>query len=606
MNRAALLSLLLFCAACGDESAERAPTATRDENAPLRSAPSPPRSLLLLSIDTLRADRLGCYGYSKAETRVIDQLAREGVLFEHLSSVVPLTLPSHTSMLTGTIPEFHGARDNGSFQAVAELPTLAEALRSRGFRTGAFVAAFVLDSQFGLDQGFETYGDVPQRLLNLGAGYEERAASQVNAEALAWLDSLQPDERFFMFVHYFEPHRPYQPPTGVPHHMKDRPYDAEVTSVDAALGRLLEGLRSRGRLEETLLVVTSDHGESLGEHGEDCHGFFVYEGVLHVPLILVHSSLPAGLRVPDRVSLVDLVPTILETLGAGVPELPPPARSLLPLIRGEVLEPAPTYFECFSPFYSYGWAPLRGVALGGYKLIRSPRPELYNLDSDPGEEKNVIAEGTRIARSLEEHLAALLEANHHGRPASPAEREASAEVLEKLAALGYLRAAAKRELSDDLLDPKDGFAKVRKRDIAFAHYERGEHAKALAVIEEILAEDPANATFQSHAGALLVSLKRFAEAVPHLRVSLAGLRTAGNAYNLAECLTAVGEHEEAEQRYREALELNPKHLASWLRLGDLLGELGRKEEARECYRSFLEHWEGDPRTAQQVRAKLEH
>lgn len=566
----------------------------------------PPTSLLLVTIDTLRADRLGCYGYGRAETPSIDALARGGVLFESVFSTAPITLPSHTSLLTGTLPPFHGVRDNGTAQVAQEVVTLAELMAPAGWRCAAFTAAFVLDSQFGLDQGFEAYGNVPQREMTLGIGVEDRPAREVNAQAFAWLEGLDSDEPFFMWVHYFEPHRPYPPNAQIPAHLRQRPYDAEVKSADTALGELLAQLEKQGRADETLVVLTADHGESLGEHGESTHSFFVYQGVLHIPLIFNHASLPHGMRVEQWVSLVDVLPTVLELLGLEAHDTPPPSRSLAGFLRGEVPASAPIYFESLSSLQNYGWAPIRGIAHGGYKLIDLPRGELYELADDPAEEVNLHAKEGQTASSLKEALARLLEANLRPESFGSAQRNLSAEERARLANLGYAGGSTRREEASDLADPKDRFERVQKEEQAFIHFQQGQLQKAEAIVRELLEDDPENGVFHSHMGSLLIQRQEFRSALPHLEQSLrGGFRTADVMSNLGTCKLATGDPRGAEGAFRTALKINPKHLLSMLNLADLLAQEERKAEARIFLESFLSLWKGDPELTRQVRAQLQ-
>ncbi|MEW6743120.1 MAG: sulfatase-like hydrolase/transferase [Planctomycetota bacterium] len=564
-----------------------------------------PRAVLLVTIDTLRADRLGCYGYPLAESRSIDGLAERGVLFENAFSPVPLTLPSHTSLLTGTLPPYHGARSNGGYRAVEELVTLAEVLRERGWRTAAFVSSFVLDSQFGLNQGFETYGDVPQGEMSLTGVYHERSAYETTEAAIGWLKSISPKQPFFLWVHYFEPHTPYSPRGGVPARMIERPYDAEVAAADFELGVLLAHLREAQWLEDTLVVFAADHGESLGEHGEETHGLLTYQSTLRIPLIVAHPSLPQGMRVKGAVSLADVMPTILDLLGIEDPPLPPPARSLAPALRGEALDSEPVYFECLASQLEHGWAPLSGVAYRGYKFIRAPRAELYDLRSDPAETDNLLTREPGTATSLETMLDSILKRNPRPAGFSAPHYALSDEERQKLQALGYAAEASGPAQESRGIDPKDGIEWIKVRDEAWRLYEQGMAAEALALFERVLREDPKSGAFQSYAGAFLISLNRPSEAIEHLRLALEyGMRASGVLFNLGLALEKTEKTTEAEAAYREALDLNPKHLLTILRLADLLARTGRPEEARPWYEKLLGLWKGEPRVTEQLQLKL--
>jgi choline-sulfatase len=571
-------------------------------------APAAPRSLVLVTIDTLRADRVGCYGHEGARTPTLDGLAARGVRCARTSAVAPLTFPAHTSLMTGLLPPAHGARDNGSHRAVPGLETLAETLRARGFRTGGFTAAFVLDSIYGLDQGFEVYGDVPQRQAEPTAEFEERPAAEVNAEALAWLDSVARDERFFLWVHYFEPHQPYPPAGALPPEFRGRPYDAEVAAADRALGELLDGLEARGRLAESLVVVTSDHGESLGEHGEATHSLFVYEGVLHVPLVFAHAGLPAGGVLEAPTSTVDVRPTVLELLGVDAPLPAPPATSLVEALRGAELPPRPVYFESLYARLNYGWAELQGVREGDLKLIRAPRPELYDLRGDRAEAENLHAARPDEARRLAGELEAVLDAARAAAPEGDARRELSGEERRRLANLGYTGTAAAGEVEVTLMDPKDGVGRMQRELEVRELMDAGREAEARAVIETLLVEEPGNPVLNTHMGLAWMRSGSHAEAIPFFERALAGgFENATTRSNLGVCLHFTGDHEGARDQLGRALEENPKHLLSlWWLAQDQLAT-GEREAARASLERILELWGGAPddATSRQVRAQLE-
>ena len=319
-----------------------------------------PSNCLLITIDTIRADRLGCYGYQKGQTPVIDRLAREGVLFERAFSAVPLTLPAHASILTGTYPFYHGIRDNSGFVLPVRLVTWAEALKPVGYASGAFVGAFVLDSKFGLDQGFDNYFDNfdLSQFENVSPGYIQRTGDEVVKEAIEWLEG-RVRKRFFAWVHLYDPHDPYAPPEPFASRHPGQPYDGEIEFTDSNLGVLFNWMRDHGAYDNTLIILVGDHGESLGEHGEDKHGFFVYNATLHVPLII---RLPQGERggqqIAENVSIVDLFPTAMQLLKVPrdlVPEVQ--GTGLASLIFGRVRRSRPDlYAETFYPYLQFGWS----------------------------------------------------------------------------------------------------------------------------------------------------------------------------------------------------------------------------------------------------------
>ena len=435
---------------------------------------SPPESrlpdLVLISIDTLRADRLGVYGYDKNTSPVIDGFARESVLFERHQAQSPLTLPSHASIFTGRDPDRHGVRSNGTYRLTAAADTMAEVLTSQGFTTGAFVSANVLNPMFGLDQGFATYaGDFEGRTANT-----QTPAAATTDRALAWLDKRRPDERLFLFVHYYDPHKPYRAP---PRFEFAHPYDAEVAYVDEQLGRLFERLRRDDRLDDALIVITADHGQSLGEHGVKGHGLVLYQQTLHVPLLVrLPGGAHGGRRVAGITRSTDLLPTILQILGVQR-TLPLDGIDLGPAMRGtgalgERDAYAETLFSEVRAMHQHSlvrghWKLISWYELGPDQRLTAAleqliaasadRPELqiripklierasrfdadtrqlYDLAADPGENRNLFTEESVVAAELE---AAIVDRKSAARGASTSERcTPSKELLDKLGALGYL------------------------------------------------------------------------------------------------------------------------------------------------------------------------
>jgi arylsulfatase A-like enzyme/Flp pilus assembly protein TadD len=380
-----------------------------------------PLNVLLVTVDTLRADALGAYGAARPTPRM-DRLAAAGVLFKDARAHNVVTLPSHANILSGRYPIDHGVRDNAAYRFPADRPTLATILKDRGYRTGAFVSAFPLDSRFGLNRGFEVYDDsfVDARPGSAFQIQERRGADTV-AQARQWMAdaSTQP---FFCWVHLYEPHFPYSPA-----------YADDVAATDAALAPLLEPLMTAGERSPTLVVLTSDHGESLGEHGEATHGIFAYESPLKVPLILFHPRVWKPHVVEGRGRHIDILPTVLDALSLPVPAGLPGVS-----LTREPREPEVTYFEALSGTLNRGWAPLHGVVHDGMKYIDLPIPELYDLRSDPREDRNLAAE--QAARL--EAMRALLKTFRAG--SADARAPQSADTRERLRSLGYLGSAASR------------------------------------------------------------------------------------------------------------------------------------------------------------------
>jgi choline-sulfatase len=497
-------------------------------------------SVLLVTIDTLRADALGCYGRAGGETPWIDRLAASGVRFEFAHAHNVVTLPSHASILSGRYPFDHGVRDNSGFRFRPDMETLATLLRRQGYRTGAFVSAFPLDSRFGLGRGFDVYDD---RLGDATAGsdfqMQERPGPKTVAAAREWMKAT-PGPRL-CWVHLYEPHAPYRPPFDWRGRVPTA-YDGEVTAADAALRPLLEPLLASGEGSDTLVVLTSDHGEGLGEHGEATHGVFAYESTLRVPLVLHNPRLFAPRVVRASARHVDLVPTILDALGLAVPE-GLPGRSLLGIAAGSEAGEAPaSYFETLTPALTRGWAPIHGVLRDRLKYLDPPLPELYDLAADPREETNLVA--TR-PEPLDEMRVLLgrLRAGDTGtvRTAVPP------EVRERLASLGYVAGGggiSSHYGEND--DPKRHVAFENGLEKVIERYVEGDLAGSLALCEQLVKDNP--------------------------RVPLGGR-------HLSFLRRRAGDVAGAVSAGRDALAADPGSVETAVELGRLLDETGRPREA---------------------------
>jgi arylsulfatase A-like enzyme/Tfp pilus assembly protein PilF len=446
----------------------------------------PAMSVLLVSVDTLRADALGCYGRGGARTPFVDRLAAEGVRFETARAHNVVTLPSHANLLSGQYPLRHGVHDNAGFRFPSDRPTLATLLHDKGWRTGAFVSAFPLDARFGLDRGFDVYDD---RLGGTGASafaMPERPGPETVRAALRWIGSVR-GQRWFAFVHLYEPHFPYEPPAGLASSFPGEPYRGEVAAADAALGPLLEPLLAPGTGERVLVVFTSDHGESLGEHGEATHGIFAYESTLRVPLVMRAPGLLPSRVVRAPVRHVDVVPTILDLLGLEAPaDLP--GRSLLPLVAGREDAPPESYLESLSPSLGRGWAPLRGLVAGGLKYVDLPLPEVYDLAADPGEQRNLAASRPQDLDRLRGRLARL----RAGEAPPGARVQEDEAALERLRALGYVAGgeAPGKTLYTAADDPKNLIALDARLEDVITLYRSGRVEEAIAACEETLRRRP--------------------------------------------------------------------------------------------------------------------
>jgi arylsulfatase A-like enzyme/Tfp pilus assembly protein PilF len=521
-----------------------------------------PKNVLLVTIDTLRADRLGAYGGS-VPTPHLDRLAREGTSFGNAFSASPLTLPSHSSILTGTLPTVHGVRDNGRFRLGAEMETAAEMLKRSGFRTAAFVGAFPLDSRFGLDQGFDVYDDSFGGPASRSALAERRGAAVVGV-ARAWLEANR-GERTFAWVHLFDPHAPYAPPPPFP-----AGYEGEVAYVDHVLGDLFSAASS-----ETLVIVMADHGEGLGEHGEDTHSLFIYDSTIRIPLLMRGPGIPAGASPSSQVRSIDVLPTILELLGEE--ELCPACEgeSLVPLLRGQSADPRPSYAETYFPLLNLGWSELQSVRSGGWKYIDAPEPELYHVESDPGELSNVIGANREKAEELSEHLASLDRA-------APVARApvVDAETLDALRSLGYASAAVPPAPSSRP-DPKarlQVWEGVRRGMDLSA---RGEWALAIAELESVTREEPDLLLARTHLAAAYFESGRYGDAVRECGAILA---REGDDYDatllLGKTLLRLGRGDESRKILARAAELDPASAAPWVELSQLSLRRSKAEAER--------------------------
>lgn len=409
-----------------------------------------PRNVLLITLDTTRADRIGAYGYAQARTPNLDALARDGARFDDAAAHSPITGPSHAAMLTGRYPARHGVRDNATTPLPAGAATLAEALAAKGFITGGFVGAFILDRAYGFDQGFQTFAGGFTRVDSGGEANAERRGDAVAGDALKWIAGLPGGQPFFGWVHLYDPHAPYE-----------GGYDAEVSFVDAQIGRLVDGLRAKGVLDQTLIMAIADHGESLGEHGEDEHGVFLYEPVMRVPWIARGPGITPRLIVTEQVRGIDLFPTVLDALGveaAGGID----GESVWPLLTGGTRANAPaSYAESYYPRLHYGWSELRSVKADGFKAIDAPKPELYNLRDDPGEQRNLYASQQALADRMIADAARIDRETAGGQ--AVAVRQPDRETLERLRSLGYVGAvAAPIAQGQRGPDPKDRIEERRR------------------------------------------------------------------------------------------------------------------------------------------------
>lgn len=586
---------LLLPAAAGLLAVAAAVLVARDRPRAVTRAPG--LDVLLITVDTLRADALGAYGNARARTPWIDRLAAEGVRFDRAHAHNVVTLPSHANILSGRYPFEHGVRDNAGFRFPAEVDTLATRLRALGYRTGAFVSAFPLDSRFGLDRGFDVYDDAfADGRVAADFMLPERAAADTVAAARRFLDAR--DARpTFLWLHVYEPHAPYQAPASFAAQFPGDPYHAEVAATDDALSAFLRPLVDAGRSGRTLVVLTADHGESLGEHGELTHGLFAYEATLRVPLVIHGPRVVGPAVVTEPVRHVDILPTVLDALGQPVPS-DLPGRSLLPAAAGQRPAPAPAYFEALTAMLGRGWAPLYGVVQGDRKLIDLPLPEMYDLERDPGETDSVIARDP-VRR---EDLSSVL-ARYRGRDGGPARQAESGETRRQLAALGYTAAAAaplkKTYTADD--DPKRLVGLDRLMQEVIGRHRAGDLAGALEVCERVVRARP-----DMNAGLLQMALlhRRLGQLGP----AVAALRRAfeqdpddaGSAVLLASYLSEAGEAGEAADLLAPYAAQAEPPLDVLATRGAALARLGRTREALDAFTRARRADPSNPMTSVQI------
>jgi arylsulfatase A-like enzyme/Flp pilus assembly protein TadD len=544
------------------------------------AAASPGRGpdILLVTIDTLRADAVGFSGNARVETPRLDRLASDGLVFTNAHAHNVVTLPSHASILTGLYPYQHGIRDNSGFRLDPRIPTLATLLKAKGYATGAFVGAFPLDRRFGLDRGFDVYDDhYPKGKTSLDFEMAERPGSEVVAAARRWYAENAGRPRF-LFVHLYDPHAPYRPPSPFGERYREEPYLGEVAATDAALAPLLDPFLS-GDSPPPLIVLTSDHGEALGDHGEQTHGLFAYEATLRVPLVVWSPKTRGAGANADFVRHVDIAPTILEAAGIQ----PPAGLRGTFLLSRQLARPAETcYFEAFSTAYNRGWAPLRGVVSAGYKFIDLPLPELYDLKADPGETRNLADRRLDLVRKLRGEIPPESRIGAAARP------RAGAEEVRRLASLGYLTGSSPiRKTYTAEEDPKRLIGVDRDLHRCVDLYQRGDRKGATEIARRLVRERPTMAYAYESLGFLLRQEGELAEALKVYRAAVdRGIATEELRMHFALALSEAGHSAEAIQLLQPLSESqDPDTLNA---LGIALADSGRGAEALATFRRVLE------------------
>ena len=568
-------------------------------NAALASLPLPKdTNVLLITIDTLRYDRVGILSDLYVKTPSLDSLARRSAVFTRAYAHNPLTRPSHANIMTGTTALYHGVSDNPSFRLEDRYLTLAEHLKEKNYSNGAFIGAIVLDSRFGLDKGFDLYND-DIGVQNFGEfDFVERPADQVVQHSIEWIASQK--GKWFCWAHVFDPHDPYTPPEPFKTEYRHDPYSGEVAFVDAQLGILFDFLKKSRLLEKTIVIITSDHGEAFGEKEEWTHGFFAYDNTIHIPLFLFYPGIEPKM-VRENACHIDIFPTVCDLLGLPVPEHIQ-GESLLPLIAGRERQKKQIYFESLSPHFKMDCAPLQGFIQGDIKFIDLPIKEVYNLDTDPKEEMNLAptSDIPRLVKDLE-----TLMKSQKGKGTKPKLKGKDADILHKLKSLGYISGTPTRKktygIKDDLKSLAPVIAhlflaveefKAKKTDqaikklnnvirirptytsayscLAFILYNIGQTDQALDTLKQGLIRIPKNLQLTANLGVMLIMAKKSKEAIKHLKYCTKIDKFNPDNFNyLGRALMETGDYSRADEFFNQALKLDPHLIPAYNNLGYL-------------------------------------
>jgi len=547
---------------------------------------TPSENVLLITLDTTRADHLGCYGYDLARTPNLDGLAREGVRFARVYCPAPLTLPSHDSIMTGLYPATHGVRNNGH-ELPSKIRTLAEILKGHGFATAAFVSSFSVDSRFGIGRGFDVYDDTFQPQAPLKGANAERRAEETFARFSRWLDN-NGQSKFFAWIHYYDPHLPYDPPSPYREGSPGRPYDGEIAYTDHYVGAVLARLKEKGIIDKTLIVVAGDHGEGLGDKVETGHGIFLYEETLRVPLIFHNlKAFPRPWVVESAVRLVDVAPTILETIGLKSEATGMQGQTLTPWIRKKTGADLDSLVETFYPRENLGWSELVGIVSGPWKFIQAPRPELYNLKNDPGEKTDLSGSSPDMAgelrKNLEQELVRL--STRPGEEGGPA--AVRIDDRERLRSLGYVNFAPAKPGSA-APDPKDKIGLLKLIQQAQAFELDAKYADAERVYREIVAEIPDSPESYVNLAIVQARQNKFDQALETLGRGIARIPDSEVLLvRLGHTYLVSGKPREALDAMEEVLALNPQSVDALTVSAGILDATGRKDEARPYYERAL-------------------
>jgi arylsulfatase A-like enzyme/Flp pilus assembly protein TadD len=541
------------------------------------------QNLLLITLDTTRADHLGCYGDRNARTPAIDALASRGMVFEDAQAQVPLTLPSHCTIMTGRYPREFGVRNNNQKAIGTTHPTLASIFRQHGYRTAAFVASFVLDSRFGLDRGFDVYDDeMGNKSLDVQPLDWEQPANVIADHALTWLEAGK-NQPFFCWVHFYDPHDPHRPPEGFP-----PTYDGEIAFMDTQIKRISDWLDASGQKDRTLLIVVGDHGESFGEHGEEGHGAYLYQATLHVPLLFVHPLAAGGKRVPGPVGIIDIFPTVLDLFGLPKPDGLLSSSFAMTMLSG-TMTPRDVFSESNYALESYGWAEQRSLATDQWKYISSTKPELFDRKVDRDEKNNLLDTKRNVAAEPANKLFDLYKAMV---PSAAVDVQHDEKARQALEAIGYVKGVVGTTdafLTPGLPDPKDKMHLVKQFTAARRFITKEQFDLAIPLLESAVAEAPEALAFQGALGNCLVRVKKYEEALAPL----------GQALKLdpyfqpalifkAEALLNLGDLQGAFVLNNAAALNDPNDPTAQVKLADTLVKLSRDEEAIRHYRKAIE------------------
>lgn len=567
----------------------------------LETARAEAPNVILITLDTTRADRMGFLGSKRGLTPNLDTLARQGIVFERAYAQAPLTPVSHATIFTGTYPQFHQVTDFAR-PLPSLLPSLPEILQKSGYTTAAFVGSLIMDPRTGFAPGFDRGFEVFDAGYRMKRGKQEnryqtmeRRAMDVVARATAWIDKRPKDKPFFLWIHVYDPHTPYEPPPPYDKRFKDA-YDGEIAYTDAAMGKLVRHLRLRGLYAGALIAAMSDHGESLGDHGEEMHGIFLYEETIHVPLLFkLPGAALAGRRVPQRVRLMDFAPTLLHMLS-----LPPAptfqGESLVALMRPdargvkpEQLADRDAYAETDYPHRAFGWSALRSLRSGKYLYIRAPAAELYDLTRDAAAARDLAESSPAVAATLGLQLDELRRATVSIEK-TPQEQDLSEEQRETLTRLGYIAAAPGARSKDPLQGPNPK-SKIELSNVlhdAMLAVEDGRFAEAVPMFQRVLADSPTVAAAQQQLGVALARLKRYPEALPWLRKAVELTPDAGPAhYELGLALYETGSLEESVPHFEFVAKKNPKWADAQYSLASVYARIKRVPEAVDLLHTVL-------------------